>query len=68
MTRHNFLQRRARLLKAIKAASIDYLWSCNITTPQGKRATTFAAKWMMQATRDLWKLGTLSEPQGESPK
>jgi len=59
MTRHNFLQRRARLLKAMRDASVAYLWHCNIATAQSRRATTLAAKQLMQHSRDLWRLGTL---------
>lgn len=59
MTRHNYLQRRARLLKAMRDASVAYLWHCNVTTPQARRATTFAAKKLMESSRDLWRIGTI---------
>ncbi len=59
MTRHNFLQKRSRLLKALKNASVDYLWHMNIETPQNRRAATLAAKSLMKNSRDLWRLGTL---------
>lgn len=59
MTKHNFLQKRSRLLKQIRDASTAYLWHCNHTHPQAKRATTLAARRMMERCRDLWKLGTL---------
>lgn len=59
MTRHNYLQRRSRLLKSMRAASVSYLWHMNISTPQSRRATTCAAKKLMEMSRDLWKLGTL---------
>lgn len=62
MTSHNFLQRRSKLLKAMRDASTSYLWSCNKTTPQARRATTLAAKRLMERSRDLWKLGTLTRP------
>lgn len=58
-TRHNFLQKRSQLLKAMRAASVAYLWHCNDSTPQARRATTLAARRMMECSRDLWKLGTL---------
>lgn len=66
MTRHNFLQRRSRLLKQIRIASDAYLWHMNGTHPQTRRGCTFAAKRMMQATRELWRLGTI--PKSASPK
>ena len=59
VTRHNFLQKRARLVTAIRDASTAYLWHCNHTTPQDRRATTLAAKRLMQHSRDLWRLGSL---------
>lgn len=64
MTRHNFLQRRARLLKQLRAASEDYLWHCNHTTPQAKRATTLAARRLVERSRDLWRLGTMPPADG----
>jgi hypothetical protein len=63
VTRHNYLQKRSRLLKAMRDASTSYLWSCNQTTPQARRATTLAAKRLMERSRDLWKLGVL--PRGD---
>lgn len=59
MTRHNFLQKRSRLLKAIRAASEAYLWSCNKTSPQARRATTLAARRLREYTGQLSRLGTL---------
>jgi hypothetical protein len=63
MTRHNYRQRRSRLLVQIRDASTAYLWHCNGTTPQSRRATTLAAKRLMERSRDLWKLGTMPAPQ-----
>ena len=65
MTRHNFLQKRAKLLKAMRAASVDYLWHMNFTTPQGKRATTLAARRLSEHARNLWRLGTMPARAGE---
>lgn len=62
MTRHNFIQRRSRLLKELRAASDDYLWRMNGTHPQTRRGCTLAARRMMQAARDLWRLGTIPKP------
>ena len=59
MTKYNAIQRRASLLKAIRDAHIAYLWNMNVCTPQGRRATTLAAKRLMERTRDLWKLGAV---------
>ena len=59
MTKHNRLQRRARLLREIRDASVAYLWHMNTRTPQGRRATTLAAKRLMERSRDLWKLGAV---------
>lgn len=59
VTKHNFLQRRARLLNQVRDATTSYLWFCNQTHPQAKRATTLAARRMMEATRDLWRLGAM---------
>lgn len=64
MTRHNFLQRRARLLKEIRDASTSLLWHLNDTHPQGKRARTFAARRLSERSRELHQLLGL-EPQGE---
>ena len=59
MTEHNRLQRRGKILREIRDASVAYLWHMNITTPQGRRATTLAAKRLMERSRDLWKLGAV---------
>jgi hypothetical protein len=67
MTRYNFLQRRARLLKQIRDASTSYLWFCNQSTPQARRATTLAAKRLMERSRDLWRLGTVPPHDKGSP-
>jgi hypothetical protein len=56
---HNRLQKRGRLLRQIRDSHIAYLWHCNTRTPQGRRATTLAAKKLMQLSRDLWKLGAV---------
>lgn len=58
-TPHNFLQKRSRLLREIREASVSYLWNMNMKTPQCKRAATLAAKRLMERSRDLWRLGTL---------
>ncbi len=57
--RHRFIQKRTRLLRELKEASVAYVWHMNAATPQGRRAATFAATRLMRRSRDLWKLGTL---------
>lgn len=59
MTEYNRLQKRSRLLKELRDASEAYLWSMNTRTPQGRRATTLAARRLMERARDLWKLGAV---------
>jgi hypothetical protein len=63
VTRHNFLQKRARLLKQIRDAHVSLLWHLNDAHPQGKRARTLAARKGMELSRDLWKLLSSNEPQ-----
>ena len=58
MTRHNFLQKRARLLTKIREAYVNLLFHLNDTHPQGKRARTIASRTLMERTRDLHKLLT----------
>ena len=59
MTRHNYIQRRTRLLRELREASVSYVWHMNWTTPHGKRAATLAAKRLIERSRDLWRLGAL---------
>lgn len=56
MTRHNFLQKRSRLLREMREASVDYFWHMNDKRPRNKAAATSAAKRMMERTRDLYRL------------
>lgn len=56
MTLHNYLQRRARLLKGMRRASDHYLWHCNDRTGRGKRLATIWARKLMEMSRDLWRL------------
>ena len=54
---HNYISKRSRLLREIRDASTAYLWHMNTRTAQGRRATTLAARRLMERARDLWKLG-----------
>lgn len=65
MTKHNFLQKRTRLLKAIRAASVDYLWHMNDKRPRNKASATSAAKRLMERSRDLYRLQAGDEYVGE---
>jgi len=56
VTRHNFYQRRTRLLNELQQAHLDYIWYMNETAPMKKRAATLAARRIMESSRALWKL------------
>jgi len=58
MTRHNFLQKRARLLKEIRDTHVSLLWHLNDDYPQGKRARTIASRRLVELSRDLHRLLT----------
>lgn len=58
---HNFRQKRGRLMREIREAHTAIIWHLSITTPQGKRARTLAAKRLMERSRDLWRLLSASE-------
>lgn len=60
MTLHNYLQKRARLLKGMRDASTNYLWHCNDRTSRGKRSATIWARKLKELSADLYRLQAAS--------
>ena len=52
------LLKRARLLREIREAHTKLLWTMLRTDGPGKRSRTLAAKKLMQASRELYKVMT----------